>query len=151
PVLVQVDAVPAAGDEPRLDRQHQAGHEARAASRLAAVGNVRVLVHGPADAVAAEVGGDAVPARLADLADGGGDVAELAAGPGRGDARRERRLRGGDQPRVRVRGRAHAEGDGRVADPAVKRGAGVHAEQVAVPQPVVVRYAVQRGVVHRRA
>src|SRR6185437_12415174 len=73
-VLVEVDAVPAARDEPGLDREHQAGNQAQAAARLAAVGDVRVLVHGAADAVPAEVRGDAVPACLADLTDRGRDV-----------------------------------------------------------------------------
>ncbi len=70
-VLVEVDAVRASGDEPGLDGDDQAGDEAQAPSGLAPVGDVRVLVHAAADAVAAEVGGDAVPGGAADLADRG--------------------------------------------------------------------------------
>ena len=69
-----------------------------------------------------------------------------AAMPG-GEGRLGRR----DQLRVAVGGRPDAEGDGGVAHPAVQGGAGVHAEQVAVAQPVVAGDAVQRGVVDRRA
>jgi hypothetical protein len=68
-VLVEVDAVRAAADEPGLDRDDQAGDEAQATPGLAPVGDVRVLVHAAADAVAAEIGGDAVPGGAADLAD----------------------------------------------------------------------------------
>ena len=41
--------------EPRLDRDDQAGLEPEAAAGAAVVGDVRVAVHGPADAVAAEL------------------------------------------------------------------------------------------------
>jgi hypothetical protein len=150
-VLVEVDLVRAAGDEPGLDRDDQAGDEAQATSGPAPVGDVRVLVHAAADAVAAEVGGDAVPGGAADLADRGGDVAEPAARPRRGDSRRERRFCRGDKRRVTVGRCPDGKGDRGVTDPAVQRRAGVDAEQVAVAEPVVVGDAVQRGVVDRRA
>src|SRR6478609_4767411 len=57
-VAVDPVHVPAAGQEPGLDGDHQPGDELSASSRGALVGNVRVLVHGPADTVAAEVGAD---------------------------------------------------------------------------------------------
>src|SRR5689334_24035601 len=59
-VAVDPVDVPAAGQEPGLDGDDQSGDEPVAASLGALVGNVRVLVHGPADAVAAEVGADPV-------------------------------------------------------------------------------------------
>jgi hypothetical protein len=141
-VLVEVDAVLAARDEPGLDREHQAGDQPQAASRLAPVGDVRVLVHGAADAVAAEVRGDAVPACLAELADRGRDVAEPTARPRRGDPRHQGRLGRRDQFRVPFGRRPDGERDGGVTHPAVERRAGVHAQQVTVAQPVVAGYAV---------
>ena len=50
-----------------------------------------------------------------------------------------------------VEGGPIGERDRRVADPAVQRRPGVHAEQVALLQPVGAGDAVQRRVVHRRA
>ena len=61
---------------------------------------MRVLVHGAADAVPAEVGVDPVPAGAADLADRRGDVAHPRAGPGCRDAGGERPLGGLDEPLV---------------------------------------------------
>jgi hypothetical protein len=58
---------------------------------------------------------------------------------------------GGDEPRVgRIR-RPDRERDRGVTRPSVQHGAAVHAEQVAVGQPVPARDAVQRGVVDRSA
>src|SRR3984957_14902982 len=45
PVVVEPDAVAAAGDEPGLDREHQAGDELEAPPRPSPVGDVRDLVH----------------------------------------------------------------------------------------------------------
>src|SRR5579872_2343460 len=50
-VVVGVAVVVAAGHEPRLDRDDQAGGELHALLRAAVVGDVRVLVHGPPDPV----------------------------------------------------------------------------------------------------
>src|SRR6201989_3685850 len=86
-VAVDPVHVPAAGQEPGLDRDDQPGDELAAAARGALVGDGRVLVHGPADAVTAEVGADPVASPAADRADGGGEVPDPGAGNGRGDAR----------------------------------------------------------------
>src|ERR1700730_13497599 len=79
--------VPAAGQEPGLDGDDQPGDELAAAAGRALVGNGRVLVHGPADAVTAEVGTDSVAGGAADGGGGGGDVPDPRARDGRGDAR----------------------------------------------------------------
>jgi hypothetical protein len=108
-------------------------------------------VHGVADAVAAEVGADAVAGGPADRADRGGDVAYPASGDGGGDARLQRLGRGGDQAgvcRVLV---ADLDGDRSVGGPAVQGGAAVDAEQVAVFEAVAARDIVQGRVVDRRA
>jgi hypothetical protein len=73
-----------------------------------------------ADAVAAEVGRDAVSGGVAGRADRGGDVAQPAAGDGGGDPRLERPGGGVDEAgvfRVRVAG---LEGDGGVGGLAVQ-------------------------------
>src|SRR6185437_9642772 len=54
-VAVDPVDVPAAGQEPGFDGDDQPGDEPVAATLGTLVGNVRVLVHGPADTVAAEV------------------------------------------------------------------------------------------------
>jgi hypothetical protein len=86
---VPVDAVvvAAAGQEPGLDRDDQPGPQPEAAPRGALVGDVGVLVHGPADAVAAEVGVDPVAGRASRRADGGRDVPDPGARDGGGDPR----------------------------------------------------------------
>ena len=73
------------------------GLESHAAAGAAVVGDVRGLVHGAADAVAAELAVDAVAVGVGDLADRRGDVAETAARLGGGDAGLERDLGGLDQ------------------------------------------------------
>ena len=72
-------------EEPRLDRDHQPRLELEAAARAAVVRDVRVAVHGPADAVAAELQVHPEPGRPRDVADRGGDVEEPVAdaAPGR--------------------------------------------------------------------
>src|SRR5689334_23799579 len=79
-VAVDPVHVPAAGQEPGLDGDDQPGDKLAAAAGGALVGDGRVLVHGPADAVTAEVGADPVASRAADRADGGGDVPDPGAG-----------------------------------------------------------------------
>jgi len=65
--------------EPRLDRDHQAGPQPQAASGTSVVGDVRVLVHGPPDAVATELEVDAQPGSAGHLTDRGADVAHPVA------------------------------------------------------------------------
>src|SRR4029079_4631803 len=68
--------------EPRLDRDHQTRLQLQAAARTPVVGDVRLAVHGAADAVAAELQVDAQPGRPGDVADRGGDVPERVGGTG---------------------------------------------------------------------
>ena len=66
---------------------------------LAEVRDLRVLVHVAADAVADEGADDREPVALDALLDGVGDVAEVVAGHGLGDALEER-VTGGRQQRL---------------------------------------------------
>src|SRR5208282_601577 len=68
-VVVDLIDVLAAGQEPRLDGDDQPGDEPPTAPGRSFVGDVGILVHGPADAVTAEVGADPVARR----APGGAD------------------------------------------------------------------------------
>ena len=70
------------------------GLELEAAPGAAVVGDVRVAVHGAADAVAAELQVDAEPGGPGDVADRGGDVVEPVADAGLRDPGLERA--GGD-------------------------------------------------------
>src|SRR6266700_3034195 len=92
--------VPAAGQEPRLDGDDQPGDEPAAAPGRSLVGDVRIFVHGPSDAVAGEVGADPVTRRAAGGADGRGYVPDPCAGNRRGDACLEGVLGDGDQAGV---------------------------------------------------
>ena len=121
--------------EPRLDRDHQAGLEREPAAAPAVVGHVRVAVHGPADAVAAELGVDLVARLRADPGDGGRDVADLVARAGRLDAGGERRLGGVDQLLVSVRGVPTTTLSAESETQPSTDGGEVEAEQVAVAQP----------------
>src|ERR1700760_1055586 len=58
--------VPAAAQEPRLEGGDRAGADPGAAAGGTLVGHRRLLVHGPADAVAAEIGADPVAPRAPD-------------------------------------------------------------------------------------
>ncbi len=69
----------ASGVDHWLDGEDHAGLEARAFAGGAEVGHLGVFVHGAADAVADELADDAEAFGLAELLDGGGDVAEAAA------------------------------------------------------------------------
>ena len=51
----------AVADQHRFDGDHQTGSQFQALPAATLVGDVRVLVHGPADAVAAQLGDDAAP------------------------------------------------------------------------------------------
>src|SRR5688500_14686210 len=64
-VVVEPDFVGGSA-EPGLDGEGEAGVELHAAAGAAAVGDVRSLVHGAADAVAAELGVDAVAVGVSD-------------------------------------------------------------------------------------
>src|SRR6185312_8465729 len=99
-VSVDLVAVLAAGQEPWLDRDDQPGPEPVTAPGWSLVGDVRVLVHGPAYAVTAEIDADAVARGAPGRADGRGDVADAGAGQGRGDARLQGPAGGGDQAGV---------------------------------------------------
>src|ERR1035438_3206499 len=61
-VVVDLIAVLAAGQEPRLDRDDQPRHQLVTAATASLVRDVRVLVHRPADTVTAEIGADALAA-----------------------------------------------------------------------------------------
>jgi hypothetical protein len=98
---------------------------------------MRVLVHGAADAVAAEVGVQAVPGGASDRADRGGDISDPSVGLGRGDPGLQRGFGAFEQSGVGVAGGPDAEGDRGVAGPAVEGGAAVDAEQVAGAQSIV--------------
>lgn len=116
-------------------------------ARAALVGEVRVLVHPAADAVAAVAFQQAVARAAGDGADGVGDVAGAVADDGGGDAGRQGAAGGVDQPLVLGAGRADGEADGGVARPAVQEGAAVDAHEVPVAQPVAGRDPVHDGVV----
>ena len=77
------------------------------------------------------------------------DVAERVAGPHRGDARRQRRVRRLDQRGVLRAWRSHDEAARRVAAPAAQRRAEVDGHQVAVGEHLAVGDAVHDGVVDR--
>ena len=72
--------------EHRLDGQAQARLELAAAATGAVVGDLRLLVHLGADAVAHELADDAEAVRLGDVLDRGRDVLDVVAGHGGGDA-----------------------------------------------------------------
>jgi hypothetical protein len=92
-----------------------------------------------ADAVAAEVDGNAVAGAVADRTDRGGDIAKPAAGDGGGDPRPERLGGGVDEAGVFRAGVADLDRDRGVGGPAVQGGAAVDAEQVAVFEPAAAR------------
>src|SRR5690242_21947165 len=73
-VAVDPIHVPAAGQEPGLDGDDKTGDEPVTVPLGSLVGDVRILVHGPADAVAAEVGADPVARLAPDGADGRGEA-----------------------------------------------------------------------------
>ena len=105
-VGVDLVLVRSPGQEPGLDRDDQSREEPEPVPGTAGVGDVRVLVHVVADAVAAEVGGDAVAGGPADGADRRGDVADPAARDGGGDARSQCLSCGSDQAGPRWPGRS---------------------------------------------
>jgi hypothetical protein len=79
PTVFQHADFRAAGVDHGLDSEDHAGLEAGAFAGVAEVGDLGVFVHGAADSVANELADDAEAFGLAELLDGGGDVAETAA------------------------------------------------------------------------
>ena len=128
-----------AGHEHRLDGEHQAVPQAHAAPRPAVIGDVRVLVHPPADAVTPESGRDAVAGSPCHRADRGRDVPDPGADHGGRDSGRERLLGGLDQQQIGRIGGADGEADGGVTRPPVEFGTEVDADQVTLAQPVAGR------------
>ncbi len=149
-VLVDEDLVGAV-QEPRLDRDDQPGLQRVAAPGATVVGDVRVAVHRPPDAVPAELEVDLQSVGAGHRADGVGDVADLVADDGLGDAGLQRPGGRVDEAQVLLARRADDEADGRVRHPAVDARGEVEGEQVAVGEHVVVGEPVQDGVVDRRA
>ena len=107
PSLVEADVVRAGGDH-RLDREHHALLQLRAAAGRAEVRDLRVLVHPPADAVPDELADDAealaLDVRLAGVAEVEQAVADLALR----DHPAQRLLADGEQPERLGRHLAHA-------------------------------------------
>jgi hypothetical protein len=68
----------AAGIDHRFDGEDHAGLETRAFTGVAEVGNLGIFVHGAADSVADKLADNAEAFGLAELLNGGGDVAETA-------------------------------------------------------------------------
>jgi hypothetical protein len=141
-------AVGAARDEHGLDRDHQARLQLEAAARLALVGDVRLLVHRAADAVAAVVGQHPEPGGARDRADGVRDVAQPRPRRHGGDPGGERALGGVDEREVaRVGPVAHHHAERRVGAPPVEVHGEVDRQQVARLQRLLVRHAVHHRVV----
>src|SRR4051812_2967868 len=80
PPIVFDQDLRAAGVDHRLDGDHHPGGQAAALGGVAVVRDVRVLVHGAADAVADELPDDRVTVGLGVRLDGPADVAETVAG-----------------------------------------------------------------------
>ena len=104
-----------------------------------------------ADAVSAELQVDRVAVFACHVADGAGDVAQTIARLSGFDAGRQSLFGALDQAQVVGMLRADAEADGGIRDPSVDVDRQIEADQIAVLQVVVVRNAVQHGVVHGRA
>ena len=115
-VVVEVDArrLPPARNHGSI-AMTRPGTSRRPRPALPSVGDVRVLVHGPADAVTAEVGGDAVARRRGRPAPMAAEMSpSLPPGTGGGDARRQGRLGRRRSARASaVGGRPDGEGDRR--------------------------------------
>ena len=90
--------VVAAEVEHRLDREAHPRLDAHPGPGPPVVGDLRILVHGGADAVADEVPHDAVAVLVGDRLDRGADVAEPVAGDRGRDPRLHPPPRGVDQP-----------------------------------------------------
>jgi hypothetical protein len=95
--------VTATGEEPGLDRDHQAGAQRQPAAGRPSFGRRR-LVHGAAHAVPALVGVDPAAPGPAHRTDRRRDVADAVADDGRGDPGRQRALGGRDESRSSGRG-----------------------------------------------
>jgi hypothetical protein len=149
-VLVEDDPV-RRGGEPRFERDREARPEGEATAWTALVGDMGVLVHGAAESVAAELEVHRVSVRVGYGSDRRRDIAQAVP--------RLRGLDGGleghpgraDEPPVIFRGCADDHRDRRVGHPAVDSHGEIHAQDVAVTQPVVVRQPVQDRVVDGQA
>src|SRR6185503_21019759 len=102
-VVAALDVVRARRDH-RLDREHHARGQLGAAPGRAVVGDLRILVHVAADAVADQAADDAKAARLDGRLHRVRDVAEPVAGVALGDRRLQTLVAGRDQV-GRLRGR----------------------------------------------
>ena len=138
-------------EEPRLERDDQAGSQRVAPPGLAVVGHMWIAVHDATDAVPAEVGVDLVAVRAGDLRDRVRDVTDPLADHGRRDRGIQRPLGGVDDREILVARRADDERDRRIGDPAVDRHREIERDEVAVLDRVVEGEAVQHGIVDRGA
>ena len=150
PVGVGVDLVGVV-HEPRFDGDDQTGLQLQTAPRTCVVGHMRIAVHRAADSVPAELGVHAIPVRVRDLGYGRPDVAHPIPGPRRVDPGDQGALGAVDDVEVFLAGGADHDRQGRVRYPPFQCDREVDREQITVPQRVVVREAVQHGVVHAGA
>src|SRR5690606_34202291 len=99
-VVVFPDTIVTAGDEHRLDREHQSRPQPQPSARPAFVAQVRLLVHRAAHAMPTELGRDAIAGGAANQPDGMLDVTEPTARLRGRDPRLERP--GGDRDQLLV-------------------------------------------------
>src|SRR5579862_1446970 len=151
PVVGLHDRLVAAEGEHRLDGQAQAGLDPPAGLAGAVVGDLGILVHRPADAVADELADDAVALRPGHILDRRADVADPVARLGRGDAGHHRQAGRVDQVADGRRRVADEEGPGTVTVPAVDDRAGVDRHDLAGPDRPLAGDAVDDLVVDRDA
>ena len=136
--------------EPRFDGDHEAGTQLESTACASVVGDVRLAVHGAADAVPAELEVDAEARSPGHVTDGRRDVAEPVAGLRCCDAGLKRAAGGRDQASLLAR-RPDDDAERGVGDPAIDTRREVDADEVAVLQHVVVGETVQDRVVDRGA
>ena len=121
-----------AGADHGLDGVGLAGAELAALARLAPVGDVGLLVHGQADAVAGVLPHHREPGRLGHRWTAAPMSDRRPPGVHGGDAGRERRLGDLDEARRLGVDRPHPGGEGGVAVPALDDGAAVDRDDVAL-------------------
>src|SRR5262245_11978960 len=153
PVVLDQDFGPPRVDH-RLDRDHQPGGEAAALAGVPVVRDVRLLVHGPADAVPDELADDRVAVGLGMRLDGPAYVPQALAGHAGGYGALQGLARDTHQ---RLGGWGHvADRDGtrRIAAPAVLEGPEINGQNVTrlehhVPAgDAVHHHLVDRGADH---
>src|SRR5258705_1835077 len=131
----------------RLDREADARNELEAPDSGPVVGELRLLVHLGADAVADELADDAVAAGRGGVLDRGRDVAEVGAGNGGRDAGHHRQAGRVDELGDLGAGGADDERPGAVAMPAVVDGPGIDRYDLALADQPLTRDAVDDLVV----